>query len=293
MESSSGNLRRLGEILLARERLTQEILADALASQLIDRLRQSWLLADLSREELAQIGEQTEQVMLDPGEALFQEGYRGNSVYVILDGRLILSRSTREAQCAAGVVIRGDVLGERGYFTDGTRECSAYATEHSVLLKIPYALIPYRANIPEKAAPPDSPAQIVHRACAVLRADRAYLFYRDQETGDLIVQAGEGEGACGFSVMAGTDIAGWVALKREIVNLREAYLDPRFDPALDIQTGYWTRTLLAVLEVVNRHTGWFDADDEALLHAFAQQCAAALCLPHLMTEASGPSEPRR
>ena len=97
-----------------------------------------------------------------------------------------------------------------------------------------------------------------------------------------------GEILCEYRVKAGTDIAGWVALKQEIVNLREAYLDSRFDPALDIHTGYWTRTLIAapildeegkvlgVLEAVNRKTGSFDSDEEALLRAFARQCASVI-----------------
>lgn len=57
---------------------------------------------------------------------------------------------------------------------------------------------------------------------------------------------------------------------------------------MDIQTGYWTRTMSAapitnshgevpdVLDVASKRKGWFGADDEALLHAFAKQCAAAL-----------------
>ncbi len=288
MESASGNLKRLGEILIGREQITQEILVAALETQLIDRLRLSSLLADLSADKLSRIGERTAQITLEPGEALFQEGYRGDSAYVILSGRLMLSKSSGQTEHAAGVVIPGDVLGEGEYFTDGTRVCSAYATEYSVLLKIPYSQIP-RSELPcGKNLFPRSPAHIVRRACAVLRADRAYLFMRDPETEDMVERANEGEPAFGFRIMAGTDIIGWVALKREIVNLREAYLDPRFDPSMDIKTDYWTRTLLAapianghgevlgVLEVVNKRTGWFDADDEAVLHAFARQCAAAL-----------------
>ncbi len=288
MESASGNLKRLGEILIGREQLTQETLAAALETQLIDRLRLSSLLADLSTEELSRIGERTQQITLEPGETLFQEGYRGDSAYVILSGRLMLSQSSGQIEYAAGVVIPGDVLGEGEFFTDGTRSCSAYATEYSVLLKVPYSQIPGRENPAKKTIFTGSAADIVRRACAVLRADRAYLFMRDRGTGNLTAPAGDGKTACAFEIMAGTDIIGWVALKREIVNLREAYLDPRFDAAMDIKTDYWTRTLLAapimdshgevmgVLEVVNKRTGWFDADDEAVLHAFTKQCAAAL-----------------
>jgi hypothetical protein len=289
MESASGNSKPLGEILIAREEVTQDVLADALESQLIDRLRLSSLLEDLSRDELLWIGRQTDQIELEPGETLFQEGFRGDSIYVMLKGRLLLSCSTERNECPAGAAIPGDVLGERECFSDGTRSYSAYATENSKLLKIRYVLIPEPKDKTEEDAMQSPPMHVVQRTRAVLRADRVYLFVKDQKTGDLTAQTGEEEKLREFRVMAGTDIVGWVALKRETVNLREAYLDPRFDPALDIQTGYWTRTLLAapivdkrgkvlgVVEVVNKNEGWFDSDDEALLHALVKQCADALC----------------
>jgi len=288
MESASGYLPRLGEILVGRELLAQETLAAALESQLMDRLRVTTLLADLSREDLTRIGAQTFEIVLEAGDTLFQQGNRGDSVYVMLAGRLILSRLEEQTVHPVGVAIPGDALGEEEYFTGGTRGCSAYATERSVLMKIHYDLIPWRAPGLTQPAFPASLPHIARRACTALRADRAYFFIRDPKTGDLTEQAGAGEWAGEFKIRAGTDIGGWVALNRKIVNLQEAYLDPRFDPFLDIQTEYWTRTLLAapivssqnevlgVLEVVNKRAGRFDADDEALLQAFAKQCAAAL-----------------
>jgi hypothetical protein len=290
MESALGNSKRLGEILIGREDVTHEVLAGALESQLIDRLRLSSLLEDLSRDTLARIGRQTDQIELEPGETLFQEGFRGDSMYVLLRGRLILSCSIEQKEFPAGAVIPGDVLGERECFTDGTRSYSAYATESSELLKIRYNLIPKNENKVAEDTAQFSPAQIAQRARAVLRADRVFLFLQDVKTGDLITQTGDGSKLREFRIAAGTDIVGWVALKREIINLREAYLDPRFDPGMDIQTGYWTRTLLAapvvdtygevlgVVLAVNKNRGWFDSDDEALLHALATQYADALCL---------------
>ncbi len=288
LESASGNVKRLGEILLARERLAQEDLLEALEAQRADRLRLCSLTADLSPEELARIGKEVEEIGLEPGEILFHEGQRGDGAYVVLAGRLLLSSSTHRHP--AGVFLPGDVLGEAEYFTDGTRRCSVYATEPSVLLKVRYDLLPKRMRcceeslsfeLPAEGTPEELAAAIARRACEVLEADRAYVFVREPETGDLIGRAGEEP----LRVMAGTDVVGWVALKREIVNLQEAYLDPRFDAYIDVMTGYWTRNLLAapvlgdrddvvgVIEVVNKRTGHFEADDEALLHALAHQCA--------------------
>jgi len=288
MESASGNSKRLGEILLEGHQVTEEDLEEALESQLVDRLARSALLKGLNREKLLQIGEKTDKVALEPGETLFKEGNRGNSMYVMVKGRLLLSRLEGPNEYPAGAAIPGDVLGETECFTDGTRDCTAYATERSELLKIRYSLVPKRKRKEAKAAPPVFLENIVQRARAALRADRMYLFVRDQETGELTAQINLKKETRIFRVLAGTDIVGWVAGKQEIVNLAEAYLDSRFDPALDIHTGYWTRTLLAapilgergevlgVLEAVNKPAGWFDSDDEALLHAFAKQCAAAI-----------------
>ena len=41
-------------------------------------------------------------------------------------------------------------------------------------------------------------------------------------------------------------IAGAAALTGKVVNVSDAYSDPRFNPAIDTQTGYRTRNLLAV-----------------------------------------------
>ncbi len=288
IELASGNAKPLGEILVERECVAREVLAEALESQRIDRLRRCSLLAGLSREKLSRIGEQTDQIELEPGEALFREGRRGSSAYVMLSGRLLLSHSVEGWEHPAGTAFPGDVLGEDEFAGDGTRFYTAYATEPSVLLKIGYDLLPRPAKLSLREVPIYSAADLIRRTQEVLRAERGYLFLRDSETGELTAQAAEGDPASGFKIMAGTDVAGWVAWKRKSVNLREAYLDPRFDPALDILTDYWTRTLLAVpvldsrgevigvLEALNKHFGPFNADDEALLHALAHQYAPAL-----------------
>jgi hypothetical protein len=288
MESALGNLTPIGEILVDRERVSPEILAEALESQLVDRLRRSSLLEDLNQEYLTRIAQQTDQVALEPGETLFQEGYRGNSLYVVLRGRMLLSNSEAQSEYPAGVALPGDVLGESEFFSDGTRRYTAYAIERSSLLRIGYNLIPRSRSETEPASSRPSQNHIIQRTREALSADRIHLFLCDEHSHELTTQIDMGEKVCVFKIMPGTDIAGWVAHKRTIVNLREAYLDLRFDPAMDIQTGYWTRTLLAVpilerggkvlgvLQAVNKLEGWFDSDDETVLLACSKQLAASL-----------------
>jgi phosphoserine phosphatase len=72
------------------------------------------------------------------------------------------------------------------------------------------------------------------------------------------------------------------------INVPDCYADARFNRAVDVATGQRTRCMLTlplvgdddhlvgVLQVVNRRTGVFDADDEAVALALAAQCAVAL-----------------
>ena len=67
----------------------------------------------------------------------------------------------------------------------------------------------------------------------------------------------------------GEGIAGWVAQTREIVNIPDAYADQRFQPAVDLKSGYRTRSILCVpmlgalgglvgvLQVLNKQDGPF------------------------------------
>lgn len=286
-EFASGGERPLGEILLEREWIDRETLDEALELQRIDQLRRLSLLSDRPREELGRIAKETDVVRLETGAVLMREGQGGDSAYVLLSGRILLSHSEERPEHPAGVLLPGDVLGEEDYIADGTRRCSAYATERSLLLRVPYELLPRDVGHSFHSVPTEPEVPITQRVCQVLRADRAFYFERSPETGELTVRESNMEEAVGFKIAAGTDIPGWVALKRESVNLEEAYLDPRFDPSLDIATGYWTRTLLAVpafdsrgsligvLEAVNKTSGRFDADDEALLHALAHELGSS------------------
>jgi signal transduction protein with GAF and PtsI domain len=78
----------------------------------------------------------------------------------------------------------------------------------------------------------------------------------------------------------GKGIAGCCAKARQIINVQNAYVDNRFNSDMDIKTNYKTRTVLAcpimerdrclgVLQCVNKNTGHFNNDDEALLTILA------------------------
>jgi Nif-specific regulatory protein len=91
-------------------------------------------------------------------------------------------------------------------------------------------------------------------------------------------------------------IAGNTALTGNTINVRDAYSDPRFYNAIDDQTGYRTRTVLAVavrnqhgeiigaFETLNKRTGTFSARDEESLIALASHAAIAIETAQLIGE---------
>lgn len=129
---------------------------------------------------------------------------------------------------------------------------------------------------------------VVDAAARVVSADRGTLFIVDQDTGELWSKVAQGMGTSEIRVPSGHGIAGAVATTGQIANLRDAYADPRFNPAVDRATGYSTYNMLCVplrnsrgdvvgvLQLLNKQTGSFDSEDEELLLALGGQAAAAL-----------------
>lgn len=85
----------------------------------------------------------------------------------------------------------------------------------------------------------------------------------------------------------GTGIAGQVALNGEILNIVDAYSDPRFNRTVDAITGYKTESILCmpiyirgsligVVQMVNKHSGYFTKEDEEAFEMFAVYCGLAL-----------------
>ncbi len=123
-----------------------------------------------------------------------------------------------------------------------------------------------------------------------LRADRASVFQYDATTNELFATQAHGL-ARDLRLPADKGIVGEAARTRRIVNIPDAYADPRFNPGVDKATGYRTRCLLTiplvdfegrlvgVAQVLNKgveHGGIFSADDESMAQYLALQAAVAL-----------------
>ncbi|MBP6629174.1 MAG: GAF domain-containing protein [Kofleriaceae bacterium] len=129
---------------------------------------------------------------------------------------------------------------------------------------------------------------IMEKVTQLMDADRStlYLMSRDRtELWSKVVQGGE---VVDIRLKVGEGVAGWVGATGETVNLIDAYDDQRFQPAVDLRSGYRTRSVLAVpmrdtlgaivgvLQVLNKQDGPFTGADEELLDGLASQAAMAI-----------------
>jgi phosphoserine phosphatase len=126
----------------------------------------------------------------------------------------------------------------------------------------------------------------------LLDADRATVFEFDAKADQLFTQVahgiGSGDAPQVIRIPRSAGIAGAAATSKAIVNIPDAYEDPRFNRAVDQKTGYRTRTILAiplldhegelvgVAQVLNRREGTFDAADEELALGLAANAAVAM-----------------
>jgi len=129
-------------------------------------------------------------------------------------------------------------------------------------------------------------ASVERAARQVLRCERASVFLYDAKEQELYSKVATGVEQ--LRIPATQGITGQVVRTREVINVPDAYADPRFNPEVDKQTGFKTRNLLTfplidhdgelvgVLQLLNKRGDSFDEHDEMLGQALCAQVAVAL-----------------
>lgn len=135
---------------------------------------------------------------------------------------------------------------------------------------------------------------IMARTTELLDADRSTLFLVDYASDQLWSRVAQGDDISEIRIPRGAGIAGFVATTGQMVNIPEAYEDPRFNREVDRRTGYRTRSILCmpihdahqrvmgVIQVLNKRNGVFTRVDEELLRTLSSQAAIALTNANLM-----------
>jgi len=130
--------------------------------------------------------------------------------------------------------------------------------------------------------------KVMSEVTRMLNADRSTLFLNDEKTGQLWSEVGQGLDSLQIRLPNHLGIAGAVFTSGKVINIPHAYADLRFNPAFDKKTGYFTRSLLCVpitnkegkvigvTQVLNKHGGPFNQEDESRLKAFSSEISIAL-----------------
>ena len=87
---------------------------------------------------------------------------------------------------------------------------------------------------------------IMAKVCELMDADRSTLYLLTEDGRQLWSKVSQGAERVEIRLEVGEGIAGWVAETREIVNIPDAYADQRFQPRVDLNSGYRTRSILTV-----------------------------------------------
>jgi Nif-specific regulatory protein len=126
-------------------------------------------------------------------------------------------------------------------------------------------------------------ALITQEAKELLRADRVSIFLFDRERCELWSAISQEGRIMRFDARLG--VAGAVAMTGQAINVADAYEHPLFYKEVDLQTGYRTKTLLAVPlhsldgaiigvgEATNKKNGVFSAEDAEILTTLAARLA--------------------
>ena len=119
-------------------------------------------------------------------------------------------------------------------------------------------------------------------------AERCTVYFVDQARKELWSRVAA-RTAMEIRLPLGSGIAGAVAQTGETVNVPDAYADPRFDRNVDLRSGYRTlnmlvvpvwdavgRSVVGVLQVLNKRSGPFERRDQMLLERIAESVSPVL-----------------
>jgi sigma-B regulation protein RsbU (phosphoserine phosphatase) len=129
---------------------------------------------------------------------------------------------------------------------------------------------------------------ILDTALRTVDGDRGTVYLVDATKEELWSIILKGKQQVTIRLPFGRGIAGYVAASGDTLNIPDAYLDPRFNPDVDRQTGYRTSTILCmpmknkdgeiigVFQLLNKRGGPFTAEDEQFITALSIHASLAI-----------------
>jgi CRP-like cAMP-binding protein len=99
------------------------------------------LFRDLEREDLVDLLRGASKAVFKPGEIVFEAGYSGHSMYVVVQGRFEVFKTVEGEEAHIATVGPGEHFGEIALVTDRPRMASVRASEESVALRLTKAAV--------------------------------------------------------------------------------------------------------------------------------------------------------
>ena len=129
---------------------------------------------------------------------------------------------------------------------------------------------------------------LVKITTTTIGAERGTIFLNDPATGELYSRIAQGAFRREIRILNTKGVAGWVFTKNKGAIIHDAYKDDRFNKAVDVRTGFRTKSILCaplrtvsgeeigVSQILNKIDGEFEQDDLDLLEAMTEQAAIAI-----------------
>ena len=129
---------------------------------------------------------------------------------------------------------------------------------------------------------------LVKITTSTIGAERGTIFLNDSATGELYSRIAQGNFRREIRIMNTKGVAGRVFSHNEGAISPDAYKDDRFNKAVDVRTGFRTKSILCaplrtvngekigVSQILNKIDGEFTQDDLEMLEAMTEQAAIAI-----------------
>jgi len=145
--------KRIGELLIDLDMISEEDLRNALRQQRADRLGLCPVFESLNRTELIGIGNHFSEVSLSSDQQFIFEGENVPSLYILVEGKLeVFTKDNDGNEIHIAFVSPVEPIGEMGYFQGGIRTASVRAVVPTELLSAAYKnLTHYFEHVPHVA----------------------------------------------------------------------------------------------------------------------------------------------
>lgn len=142
---------------------------------MLDELRQVPLFADLSEEDLERLYRMADTVSIPAGELVLQEGDPGDSLFVVLDGELEVTKRHGGRDVLLAVYKAGQFFGEMALLKQAPRSASVRTLRESRLLLISQAAFQTLLS-----CSPSAPLKILRTVTSRLRSTESMLIQNEK-----------------------------------------------------------------------------------------------------------------